>query len=112
MTAITKKQGEAAVKSNRRMREEAAERSNRIKLVAGMVGARTGVRVLTMLVPALAGMAPMAEVGGGAYLIWKGIDPATKDSGLKLGIGLGLGVGMVDKVGDFVVNTAAKFKNK
>lgn len=109
---ITKKQGETAYASNQRMRNDAEEQSDRLKLVAGFAGARIASKLVGTLVPSLAGIAPIAEIGGGALLIWKGINPKNKNAGLMLGLGLGLGVGMVDRVGDFIVTAAAKFKNK
>ncbi len=104
---ITKKQGEAAVASNTAMKKKASAREENMRLIGGFAGARVATRVLTTMVPSLAGMAPMAEIGGGLYLIWRGI---MKDDGLKLGLGLGLGVGMVDRIGDFAVQAAGKFK--
>jgi len=109
MSNITKAQGERAVESNKRIRDDTAERREKMATVGGFAGARIGVKVITTMVPALAGMAPIAEIGGGAFLIYKGLDSA-KGSGLKLGLGLGLAVGMVDRVGDYMVTAAAKFK--
>ncbi len=106
----TKSQLVAADNQLTNLKEREQDKAEAQKTVFGFAGARIGTRLITTLVPSIGGLMPVAEILGGGYLIMKGMDPRTKDNGLKLGLGLGLSVGVVDRVGDFIVTAAAKFK--
>ena len=106
----TKDQLVASDNAFQSLKEREKQKGESTKTVFGFAGARIGSRLITTLVPSVGGLMPVAEILGGGYLIMKGLDPRTKDNGLKLGLGLGLSVGVVDRVGDFIVTAAAKFK--
>ena len=105
---IEKLESKARQLDNLKERED--ERGEALATVLGFGGARIASRLLTTLIPGLAGLMPLATILGGAYFTMRGVDPTTKDRGMQLGIGLGLGTSIVDKIGDFMVDTAKKFK--
>jgi hypothetical protein len=93
-----------------REKDDQETRGDRMALLLAWAGARVGSQVFMTLVPSMAGIAPIAEIVGGGYLIYKGIDPREKNAGAKLGGGMGLATGAIDRVGEFLVGAVSKFK--
>lgn len=95
-----------------RQRRQDEERRERMDVAMFFAGTRLASQLLDTMFPQFATIKPIAEIGGGGFLLMRSLDPAEKRQGAMLGAALALLIGPLDKISSFFKETVAKFANK
>ena len=93
-------------------RQRAEERRERLDVAVFFAGARLVTQLVDVMFPQFATIKPIAEIGGGLFLLSRSMDPREQRQGAMLGSALALLIGPIDKIGEFFKQTVAKFANK
>lgn len=93
-------------------RKLAEERQDRQETAIYFAGTRVLSSIVDTMFPQFATIKPIAEIGGGLFLLLRAFDPREKKQGAMLGMALALLIGPVDRIASFFKDTVSKFAKK
>lgn len=95
-----------------RARAAQEERRENVQLLAYFAGTRVVSTLVETMFPQFGTLRPIAEIGGGLFLLNQAMDPREQNPGAKLGAALALLIGPIDRISTFFKDTVAKFTSK
>lgn len=95
-----------------RARQMAEDRMDRQNTAMYFAGTRLVSSIVDTMFPQFATIKPIAEIGGGLWLLLRAMDPREANPGAMLGASLALLIGPIDRISSFFKDTVAKFAKK